>query len=150
MFFIAVPLLAILWSSLWEISFVQAEHLEIGTSGAMFRYDNWPHQAGFSNLALALIGLLILLIPYRKTEPWAFVALAVVMICYLLPTYFFPFSVPGGGLGQILRHLQSSRTISLAAVNFYRYLLAVLALAGLALAVPRFIAGRQSTQLERH
>ncbi|MFZ0980521.1 MAG: hypothetical protein WAN23_14060 [Candidatus Acidiferrales bacterium] len=144
---LAVPLLAILWSSLWMITFVQLERLQlVDHPGVLFSDAQIVHDGGFATLTAALMGLLILFIPYRKGERWAFGALAVLMVCYLLPVFVFV---------NFPRHLawlfpllpQSHRLSGVATIELYNYLTATLALAGLALALPQFLANRKKTQL---
>jgi len=146
---IALPLVAILWSSPRMMLFVQPERKEIaaGRLGGMFSYENFVHEVGFARLVLAVIGLLILFIPYRKGERWAFAALAVLIVCYELPVFFF-FSIPNLGTWPIFRNLPEERVSSLASLNFQRYFFTILAFAGLAIAVPQFITGRRNAQLK--
>jgi len=68
------------------------------------------------------------------------------MVCYLLPVFVFV---------NFPRHLawlfpllpQSHRLSGVATIELYNYLTATLALAGLALALPQFLANRKKTQL---
>src|SRR5271168_4347266 len=83
--FIAIPLLVMLWSSRWYILYSVPPQY----SRWHFDSESLNHEAGFARLALAVIGLLILFIPYRKGERWAFAALAVLTIFYVLPAFFF-------------------------------------------------------------
>jgi len=130
---IAVPLVAALWPSLLMILYVQSER------GRRVYYDeSWMHEIGFARLTLAVVGLLILFIPYRKGERWAFAALAVLMICYELPAVFF-LSMTKLGSWPIFRNLPGPQVYGLAELNFYRYFYTILAFAGLALALPRFL-----------
>ena len=144
---LAIPLLAVLWSSVWMVAFVQPEKLQlVDNPQVMFKYDNFVHVAGFATLTVALIGLIILFIPYRKGEHWAFMALAVLVVCYLVPVLVF---------SNFPRHLawlfpllpQSKTSTSLAKIELYNASAAILALAGLALAVPQFLTNRKKTQL---
>ena len=146
---IAIPLVTILWSSFSMIVFVQPERKEIaaGRLGGMFSYENFVHEAGFARLVLAVIGLLILFIPYRKGERWAFLALAVLAVCYLLPVGFFG-SIPNLGTWPIFRNLPEERVSSLASVNFLRYFFTILTFTGLAIASPHFIRGHRHARLE--
>ncbi len=130
---IAIPLLVILWSSLSMITFVQPMH----TYSSGFVYANFVHEAGFARIVLAIIGLLILFIPYRKGERWALAALEIMMVCYVLPVDFF-FS-PGLGSWPILRNLPEPRMSGLSAINFERYFFNALLLGGLVIAVPQFL-----------
>ncbi len=148
---IAIPLVTILWSSFSMIVFVQPERKEIaaGRLGGMFSYENFVHEAGFARLVLAVIGLLILFIPYRKGERWAFVALAVLAVCYVLPVGFFG-SIPNLGTWQIFRNLPEERVSSIASVNFQRYFFTIMAFSGLVIAVPQLIRDRRSSEPQGH
>jgi hypothetical protein len=141
---LAIPLLAVLWSSVWMIAYVQPERLQLADHPQiLFKYDNFVHEAGFARLAIAIIGLLVLFIPYRRGEAWAFAALVVLVVCYLLPVFFFV-NFPYRLAWWLSPRLPQQRVTSLAAINFYRYLLTILALAGLGLALPQFLASRRN------
>ncbi len=120
------------------ILFVQREPLEYVGTQLRFSYANLVHEAGFARLSLAVIGLLVLLIPYRKVERWAFIAIGILIICYEIPVFFF-FSVPNIGYWSIFRSVPEIHTSSFETINFYRYLFTILALAGLVMAAPLFI-----------
>jgi len=133
------------------VAFVQPVPADIANASrhqVFERYDHWVHEIGFARLTLAVIGLLILFVPYRKGEAWAFAALAVLMICYVLPVGFF-LSVTNLGSWPILREFSPGpRAIGLAEVNFERHFFPALAFAGLAIAVPYFITSRRNAQLK--
>ena len=139
---IAIPLLALLWGSRWMIVYVQPE----GFRGQIT--DNWVHEIGFARLTLAIIGLFILFIPYRKSERWALLALAILMVFYMLPAGIF-LSNTNFGHWEILHKLAwpepGPRTVSSAELNFERLIFPILAFAGLTIAVPQFIRGRKNT-----
>lgn len=141
---LAIPLLAVLWSSVWMVAYVQPERLQFADhSGVFFSYGNFVHDGGFATLTTAVIGLLILFIPYRKGERWAFAALAVLVVCYLLPVFVFVnFSRHLAWLFPLLP--QSQRVSSLATVVLEGYATAILALSGLGLALPQFLANRRN------
>ena len=146
---IAIPLVVALWSSLSMIVYVQPERSEIAAAERSdFRtsYARDVHEAGFARLALAVIGLLVLFIPYRKGERWAFAALALLVVCYGLPVFFFK-SIPNLGRWQIFRNLPEPRAMALAPLNFYYDFFTILAFAGLALALPRFARGSKTPQV---
>ena len=142
---IAIPLAATLWSSHWMIPFVQPERAEIraGTLHYMFSYENFVHEDGFARLTLSIIGLLIVLIPYRRGERWALAALVTLLFCYQLPVFLFG-SIPNLGTWPIFRKLPEPRSPSLAMMMVYVYLMPALTFAGLALALPRFLRGQKS------
>jgi ABC-type uncharacterized transport system permease subunit len=146
LFLIAVPLLAALWSSLPMIAYVEQVPFYSASGIQVFGFETFTHEAGFARLTLAVIGLLILFIPYRKGEAWAFAALVVLMIFYVLPVGFF-LSRTHLGRWPILREFSSGpRAVGLVAVNFVRHFFPALAFAGLAIAVPYFITSRRNTQ----
>ena len=146
---IAIPLVAALWSSLPMIALVEEFGPLYSANGTRWAgLETFWHEAGFARLTLAVIGLLILFIPYRKGEAWAFAALAVLMICYVLPVGFF-LSTTNLGHWPILREFSSGpRLLGLAAVNFERHFFPALAFAGLAIAVPYFMTSRRDAQLK--
>ena len=85
----AVSLTLPLWSTLYLIPFVQPEtrQIQAGELHYMFSYENWVHEAGFGRLTISIVALLILFIPYRKEERWAFVALMLLVIAYYAPVF---------------------------------------------------------------
>jgi cell division protein FtsW (lipid II flippase) len=140
---IAVPLAKMLWSSLSMVMYDESLQAR-----RVYYDEDWIHEIGYAQLTIAILSLLILLIPYRKGERWSFVALAVLMVCYILPEGFF-LSMTHLGRWPILREFSSGpRLIGLAAVNFERHFFPALAFAGLAIAVPYFITSRRNTQLK--
>jgi cell division protein FtsW (lipid II flippase) len=140
---IAVPLAKMLWSSLSMVMYDESLQAR-----RVYYDENWIHEIGYARLTIAILSLLILLIPYRKGERWSFVALAVLMVCYILPEGFF-LSMTHLGRWPILREFSSGpRLIGLAAVDFERHFFPALAFAGLAIAVPNFITSRRNTQLK--
>jgi len=145
---IAIPLLAALWSSLPMIAFVDQERWYTAAGIRVFGFETFMHEGGFARLTLAVIGLLILFIPYRKGEAWAFAALAVLMICYVLPVGFF-LSTTHLDRWPILREFSAGpRLLGLAEVNFVRHFFPALFFAGLAMAVPYFITSRRNARLK--
>jgi len=146
---IGIPLVVMLWSAWWLIFYVQPEPTQFAAGTVHFLFSLAPdaHEAGFARIALSIIGLLILFIPYRKGERWAVAALAVLMICYALPVFFF-WSIPNLGKWQIFRGLPEPPVLGIAAVNYYSHLFTTLAFAGLAIAVPYFITRRRNARLK--
>lgn len=141
---LAIPLLATLWSSPWEIAYIQPERLQFADHpGMFFKYDNFVHEAGYARLAIAIIGLLVLFIPYRRGEAWAFAAMVVLVVCYLLPVFFFV-NLPYHWAAWLFPRLPQQRVTSLEAINLYSYLFTILELAGLGLALPQFLASRRN------
>lgn len=133
----------LLWGSRWMVVYVQPE----GLRGEIT--DNWIHEIGFARLTLAVVGLLIIFIPFRKKERWAFAALAILIICYVLPAGFL-FNTHLGDW-QILRKLAwpGPRSVSSAEMNFDRYFFPILAFAGLVIALPQFMRRHGRTQVDR-
>jgi len=139
---IAIPLLVMLWSSGWGILYRVPPELE--HSGWHFDREGLAHEAGFAELALAVIGLLILFIPYRKGERWAFAALAVLTVFYVLPAFFF--FLPHLASIPVLRNLPEPPALGLDRVYYGTRFFTALALAGFAMAVPQFIRGTRSSR----
>ncbi|MGA8013642.1 MAG: hypothetical protein WB949_14515 [Candidatus Acidiferrales bacterium] len=141
--FIAIPLLVMLWSSRWYILYT----VPPGRSDMHFEPEGLNHEAGFARLALAVIGLLILFIPYRKGERWAFAALAVLTVFYVLPAFFFflphlESSIPA------VRNLPRPPALGIAQVYYETKFFTALVLAGFAMAVPQFIRGTRGSRPE--
>jgi hypothetical protein len=61
------------------------------------RYDAFVHEGGYAAFGIVAVGLLVLLIPFRRREPWAWWALAVLSLVYVAPTFAVPIlrSFPG-------------------------------------------------------
>jgi cell division protein FtsW (lipid II flippase) len=145
---IAVPLLAALWSSLAMIAYVDQERWYTASGVRVFGFETFTHEAGFARLTLAVIGLLILFIPYRKGEAWAFAALAVLMICYVLPVGFFLSSTHLDRWPILSQFSAGPRLLGIAALDFVRHFFPALAFAGLAIAVPYFMTSRRNAPLK--
>jgi len=142
LFLIAVPLAKMLWSSLPMVMYDESLQAR-----RVYYDENWIHEIGYAQLTIAILSLLILLIPYRKGERWSFVALAVLMVCYILPEGFL-LSMTHLGRWPILREFSAGpRVIGLAGVDFVRHFFPALAFAGLAIAVPYFITRRRNARL---
>ena len=89
--FIAISFVLPLWSALYLIPFVQPKRAQIaaGQLDHMFSYENFAHEAGFGRLAICIIALIILFIPFRKGERWAFAALAILAVAYCARILFW-------------------------------------------------------------
>jgi len=121
------------------IVFVQPERAEIaaGKLHYMFSYENVVHEAGIARLTLALIGLLILFVPYRKGERWAWVALCILVLAYEIPVFLFG-AIPTLGMWSVFRNLPKPRSASLATETFLIYSTTASLVLGLALGLPLF------------
>ncbi len=108
-----------------------------------FKYDNFVHEAGYAGLAIVVIGLLVLFIPYRRGEAWAFAAMAVLLVCYLLPVFLFV-NFPHHLAAWLFPRLPQQRVIGLEALSFYTYSFTIMELAGLGLALPQFLASHRN------
>jgi hypothetical protein len=139
---IAVPLMAMLWSSHWMIPFVQPERHQIaaGNLNYMFSYEGYVHDVGFARLVLSLVGLLILFVPYRKGERWALVALGILIAAYEIPVFVFG-GIPNLGTWPIFRNLSywaAPRYQSLETAALFAYLTAGLSILGFLMGLPMF------------
>lgn len=138
---IAIGLALPLWNALYLIPFVQPERAQIraGTLHYMFSYENWVHEAGFGRLAISIVALLILFIPYRRGERWAFVALVILVFAYYVPVFLFG-AIPNLGTWSTFRHwhMPETRNINIGLQNWSSFLLTAFLVLGLAISVPVF------------
>ena len=142
---IAVSLAFPLWTSLYLIPFAQPGRAQIaaGKLHYMFSYENWVHEAGFGRLAISIIALLILFIPYRKGERWAFAALVILTVAYYVPVFYFG-AIPNLGTWPFFRHwhLPQSDVSSLALESLTALMVTASLLLGLAMSAPTFFRRR--------
>jgi hypothetical protein len=138
---IAISLALPLWSALYLIPFVQPERRQIqaGELHYMFSYESFVHEAGFARLAISIVALLILFIPYRRGERWAFVALAFLAVAYYVPVYIFG-SIPNLGTWPAFRnwYLPQTRVTNLNLLFWSSFLLTASLILGLAMSIPAF------------
>ena len=137
----AVSLSLPLWSALYLIPFVQPEtrQIQAGELHYMFSYENWVHEAGFGRLTISVVALLILFIPYRKGERWAFVAFMLFAIAYYVPVFLFG-AIPNLGTWSAFRNwnLPQPRVANLEWELWSTFLLTALLVLGLAMSAPFF------------
>ena len=138
---IAISLALPLWSALYLIPFVQPERAQVaaGELHYMFSYENFVHEAGFGRLVISVVGLLILFIPYRRGERWAFAALVILAGAYYVPVFLYG-GIPNLGTWPLFRYwnLPQSRFPSLALHYWSSFLLTAFLVLGLAMTVPTF------------
>lgn len=138
---IAISLAAPLWSALYLIPFVQPERAQVaaGSLHYMFSYESFVHETGFGRLAISIIGLLILFIPYRRGERWAFAALVILAVTYYLPVFFYG-SIPNLGTWPVFQrwHMPEPRVTSIASVYWWSFSVTSLLILGLAMSAPVF------------
>jgi hypothetical protein len=144
---IAVSLAAPLWSSLYLIPFVQPERAQIaaGELHYMFSYENWVHEAGFGRLSISIMGLLVLLIPYRRGERWAFAALVIVVVTYYVPVFLFG-AIPNLGTWPVFRdwHIPHPTVVNFAPQIWSAFFLTAFLILGLAMSAPFFVRKKSS------
>jgi hypothetical protein len=130
-----------LWSALYLIPFVQPERAQIaaGELHYMFSYENFVHEAGFGRLVISVVGLLILFIPYRRGERWAFAAMVILAGAYYVPVFLYG-AIPNLGTWPLFRNwnLPQSRFPSLALHYWSSLFLTAFLVLGLAMSVPIF------------
>jgi len=107
----------------------------------MFSYENYVHEAGFARLTLAVIGLLVLLVPYRKGERWALTAICILIFAYQIPVFLFG-AIPNLGAWPIFRNLPELGSTGPGLTALYSYSLIALSVLGLALSLTRFQKGK--------
>jgi hypothetical protein len=138
---IAISLALPIWSAMFLIPFVQPERAQIaaGELQYMFSYENFVHEAGFARLAISILALLILFIPYRKGERWAFGALAILAVVYYVPVFLYG-AIPNLGTWPLLRNwnLPQPRVSNLTLQGWFSFFLTAFLVAGLAASAPLF------------
>ena len=138
---IAISLALPLWSALYLIPFVQPERAQIaaGELHYMFSYENFVHEAGFGRLAISIIALLILFIPYRRGERWAFAALVILAVAYYVPVFLYD-AIPNLGTWPFFRNwnLPQSKVQNLAWVYWSSLAFTAFLVVGLAMSAPIF------------
>ena len=136
---IAISLALPLWSALYLIPFAQPERAQIAVDEphSMFSYENLAHEAGFGRLAISMIALLILLIPFRKGERWAFAALVILAVAYYVPVFLFG-AIPNLGSWPVFRSLPQPKVASIAWQYWSVFLLTAFLVIGLAMSAPVF------------
>jgi len=116
------------------------ERIEVGGGRAIHeRYDHIVREAGYARMTIAATGLLILFIPFRKRELWAWLALTLVLFTYVFPPFIIPLLVPFPGwhiFWQGIFEPGIPRAVLLT--MFYSALM----LLGLALSAPHFFRKR--------
>ena len=138
---IALSLVLTLWSALYVIPFVQPERAQIaaGELHYMFSYENWVHEAGFGRLAISVVALLILFVPFRRGERWAFVALVFLAVAYYVPVFLFG-GVPNLGTRPVFRnwHLPQFKVQHFTWIFCSSIILNASLILGLAMSAPVF------------
>jgi len=136
---IAIALTLPLWSAPSLILFVQPERAQIraGELHNMFSYENSAHETGFGRLAISIISLLILLIPYRRGERWAYAALVIFAVVYYVPVFLFG-ALPTLGTWPVFRSLPQPRSGNLAWQEWSIFAVNALLVFGLAMSAPVF------------
>ena len=61
------------------------------------RSDHFEREVAFARVAIALSGLLLVWIPFRKGQLWAWCAVALLLFAYLIPIFIIPIMVPFPG-----------------------------------------------------
>jgi hypothetical protein len=134
----SIALLAINFAFLLRSSFPLITYSEAKRGG-----ETWVltiHEAGYARLAIAVVALLILFVPFRRRQFWAWLALLAVVALYLLPaSYVAPTLVSYSRLRELVRLRQTS---SVARVLLTNLALVVSALLGLALSLPLMLGHR--------
>lgn len=138
---IATSLTCSLWSALYLIPFVQPERAQIaaGELHYMFSYENFVHEAGFGRLAIPIITLLILFIPYRRGERWAFAALVILAVAYYVPVFLYG-AIPNLGTWPLFRNwnLPQAKVQSLAWIYWSSFVPTAFLVVGLVMSLPVF------------
>ena len=138
---IAISMALPLWSALYLIPLVQPERAQIaaGKLHYMFSYENWVHEAGFGRLAISIIALFIVFIPFRRGERWAFAALVILAATYYVPVFLLD-AIPNLGTWPFFQRwrLPQAKVQSLAWVYRSSLTFTAFLVVGLAMSAPIF------------
>lgn len=143
---IMVTLVGMLCSSFPMILFKQLSPV-ISGEAAVHRWDYHVREAGYGRVAIAVVGLIILAIPFRRGQRWAWWSLTFTFVSYVVPAFVLPVLVPFPGW-----HIFSDwmGDPGLARNVFSNLLFPFLMGLGLCLSLPDFLRGEtggQSTKL---
>jgi hypothetical protein len=131
---VAGPLLVFAWGSWPMITFHQTPQDKLATH---FVYDSYVREAGYARLTLAITGIILALIPFRRRERWAWFCLATILLLYILPTRILIYGrtmVSWDSWKATFGHFSSSQV---ASIRVFDHLLTALILLGLLLNFPR-------------
>jgi cell division protein FtsW (lipid II flippase) len=142
---IAIPFATSIPMSVWIIS--SAEELAAVGDGAQCRYH--IRENGYSRLSIALVGLTVLFMPFRRRERWAWLAMLFIFALYILPVYVLVWpsiSWETLKIGAMERNWLSwgspGLSVSLAELQFNSILTAFMIACGLFLAIPEVVRKR--------
>jgi hypothetical protein len=139
MLLICIPLLALIVSSGWMITYVQETERSLASQQLLalpFLCESSIHEAGLGRICIAAIALLILFIPFRERQTWSWSALALLLLVYFFPVFIIPHlrAFPGWHIiSQGISHSGPSRVVVLDLC------LPLLMLIGLLLSSPLFL-----------
>jgi hypothetical protein len=124
---IGLPLLGVALSSFWVIRDVNRS---LG-GGEKIAF----HEVGYARLALGVLGLLILVFPFRNHRRWSWFALLLFEMLYLIPSWVLPF---GSAYSDFLGLIAKVGGSELARIALENLAAAVCMLTGLALSFGQF------------
>lgn len=135
---VLVPLIALGLSSFLLIRYV---HTATGQCNVETSDAPIMHEAGFARLTIAVIGLTLLFIPFRRLEMWGWGGLAVILLAYILPTFVRPI---GDRFDPLQTFHLAREGYPLARLKLENYFFSGFLLAGLLLSLPQFIKKNRS------
>jgi hypothetical protein len=131
--FVAASLLATGFSSFGMLSFVQTTGRN-SHSGEIYEPIVW--EGGHARATIAIVGLFLLIMIYRKKELMAWVSLLFMLVLYFFPVFVWSFPIPS--LSDLLDWGQL-RQSSLARVRFEGYIVSLFMTIGLAMFLPSVV-----------
>jgi hypothetical protein len=140
---VCVSLCALIVSSASMVNYVQQEVRSLVAQGALSYpvvCESAVREGGYGRIALGLIALLILFIPYRKRELWAWASLAILFLVFLLPVFVFP---PGTSLLQWRNSWEGVSRPGLRDVMLLNWVFPAMMLIGLGVSLPSFLRSKQ-------
>lgn len=135
---ICLPLLALLVSTPQVLGFgAPGGNLSDGIG----QRNPFEWEVAFSRAGIAAVGILIVIFPFRKSQFWAWSALALLLLVYMIPVFVLPVLVPFPGWHVFWNGIFNS---GLPRIVFLNLLLSISMLAGLVLSFPGFPAKKST------
>lgn len=106
---IGLPLFGVALSSAWIIRDV---HRSLG-GGEKIAF----HEVGYARLILGVLGLFILFIPFQNRRKWAWIALFIFEILYLIPCWVLPFASGYSDFPGLFAQIRDSELARIALEN---------------------------------
>ena len=140
---ICISFVALLISSIGMVGYVQADVRSLAAQRSLaypFVCEFSIHEAGYGRIVLGTLGILILLIPFRRLELWAWVCLSIMFFVYFIPVFLFPPGTSFPAAHDLWRGVSHPGLPRLMLLNA---LFPVLMILGLSASLPSFLRSKE-------